>query len=281
MKICPECGKENFDKSFCTNCGHDISDVETKEEREIREEKEQQEELERIQREQKQKQAEIERKEREQKEKQEEIERIEREQKRKQAEIERREREEKERQKRKRKSRLKIIGVLIVIIAVLCAGLYFVMNHNNTQSISDVSSSDGNAVNEQITSNVNSNDVKFKTVDFNGLFRADLPVECNYSEWHHNTNQNANYSWYNSDNTDYDHIYYFEGYDNLNDIINRFSDFDFDITTEGNLVIFENNGEHHYAVGVQSNEKEFVVFTANHIDELDNLKRTANSIVFE
>lgn len=181
----------------------------------------------------------------------------------------------------KLKSNLKIIGILIIIIAILCAGLYFVMNQNNTQSISNVSSSYGNAVDEHIASNVNSNDVKFKTVDFNGLFRADLPVECNYSEWPHNTNQNANYSWYNSDNTDYDHIYYFEGYDNLNDIINRFSDFDFDITTEGNLVIFENNGEHHYAVGVQSNEKEFVVFTANHIDELDNLKRTANSIVFE
>ena len=35
MKICPNCGKENFDKPFCTNCGHDISDVETEEERQL------------------------------------------------------------------------------------------------------------------------------------------------------------------------------------------------------------------------------------------------------
>lgn len=278
MKICPECGKENFDKSFCTNCGHDISDVETEEERAIREEKKQQKEIERKEREQKQKQAEIERREREQKEKQEEIERKEREQKRKQAEIERREREEKERQKRKRKSKLKIIGVLIIIIAILCAGLFFVMNQNNTQSISDVPSSDGNTVDEQINSNVNTDNAEFKTVDFNGLFRADVPVESNYSEWPHGSNLDSVYTWCDASLNYHNYVYYFIGYDNLNDIISRFSD-DYNIKTEGNLVIFESNDD--CAVGVQSNNNQFVVFTSEDVSELDNLKQIVNSIVFE
>lgn len=279
MKICPNCGKENFDKPFCTNCGHDISDVETEEERTIREEKEKQEELERKEREQKQKQAEIERKEREQKEKQEEIERKEREQKRKQAEIERKEREEKERQKRKRKSRLKIIGVLIIIIAILCAGIYFVTNQNNNQSISNLVGSDENTVDELITSNVNTDDVEFKTVDFKGLFRIDLPVDCNFSEESWDTNVGANYSWHNWGGTDYDEIYYYSGYDNLDSILSKFPEYN--IKTEGNLVIFEDNSNHHYAVGVQSNDNEFVIVTATHIDELDYLKKSASSIVFE
>lgn len=279
MKICPNCGKENFDKPFCTNCGHDISDVETEEERTIREEKEKQEELERKEREQKQKQAEIERKEREQKEKQAEIERKEREQKIKQAEIERKEREEKERQKRKRKSKLKIIGVLIIIIAVLCAGLYFVMNQNNTQSISNVPSSDGNAVDEQISSNVNTDNVEFKTVDFNGLFRIDLPSECDYYELPGNTNVGANYTWENGANaySYYGSIYYFEGYNNLNDVLSKFQISTYQ--TEGNLIMFDHDDR--YYIGVQSSDNKLVILSATNINELDNLKQSANSIVFK
>ena len=70
MKICPECGKENRDKSFCTGCGHDIRNVETEKDRIKREEREQQLELERKEREEREKRLELERKEREEKEKQ-------------------------------------------------------------------------------------------------------------------------------------------------------------------------------------------------------------------
>ena len=279
MKICPECGKENFDKSFCTNCGHDISDVETEEEREIREEKEQQEELERIEREQKQKQAEIERREREQKEKQEELERIEREQKRKQAEIERRKREEKERQKRKRKSRLKIIGVLIVIIAVLCAGLYFVMNQNNNQLTSDSNVSDANSVGEEINSNnINNDNVEFKTVDFNGLFTMDLPKEYTLQVVE-NPNLNAKYAWHILDGLSiYSDVYYYDGYNNLNDILSQFSANN--IKTEGNLVLFKSDGNNY--VGVKSNNNKFVVMSAtSNVYHLEDYKQSANSIVFK
>ena len=60
-------------------------------------------------------------------------------------------------------NRLKLIGVLIVlIIIVLGAGLFFTMN-NNTPVSSDVNNSDGNTVNEEITSdNVNSNNGNIK-----------------------------------------------------------------------------------------------------------------------
>lgn len=180
--------------------------------------------------------------------------------------------------KSKPKSKLKIIGVLIIIIAILCAGLFFVMNQNNTQSISDVPSSDGNTVDEQINSNVNTDNAEFKTVDFNGLFRADVPVESNYSEWPHGSNLDSVYTWCDAGLNYHNYVYYFIGYDNLNDIISRFSD-DYNIKTEGNLVIFESNDD--CAVGVQSNNNQFVVFTSEDVSELDNLKQIVNSVVFE
>lgn len=280
MKICPKCGKENRDKSFCTGCGFDISNVETVEDRTKREEKEKQEDFERINNEQKEKQLEIQRKEREQKEKQEELERKEREQKRKEAEIERKEREEKLKMKSKQKSRLKIIGVLIIIIVVLCAGLYFAINQNNTQAISDIDVSKENSSNvETPVSEVNNNNAGFNTVDFNGLFKMDLPVECDFSELPGNSNVGADYTWQNwNSQMYYDSIYYFESYNDLNDVLSKFSISSYEI--EGDLLLFDDFDGNIYA-GVQSSDNRFVLLKASNINELDNLKQSANSVVFE
>ena len=279
IKICPNCGKENRDKSFCTGCGFDIRDVETEEERIKREEQEQQLELERKEREQKQKQLEIERKEREQKEKQLELERKEREQKQKQFEIERKQRQEKENKKRKQKSNLKIIGVLIIIIAVLCAGLYFVINLNSNQLISDSIGSDVNTVDEDVNSkHVNTDDVEFKAVDFNGLFTMNLPKEYTLQVVE-NPNLNAKYAWHilNGLST-YSHVYYYDGYKDLNDILSKFPAHN--IEREGNLVLFKSDGN--YYVGVESNNNEFIVMSAtNNVNDLDDYKQSANSIVFK
>ena len=280
MKICPECGKENFDKSFCTNCGHNISNVETEEDRAMREEKEKQEELERIKIEQKEKQLELQRKEREQKEKEVELNRKEREQKRKQAEIERKEREEKLKIKSKQKSRLKIIGILIIVIVVLCGGLYFVINQNNTQPISNMDVFNENLSNKQTpVSEVNNDNAGFNTVDFNGLFKLDLPDECDFSELPGNSNVGANYTWQNSNSQSYyDSIYYFEGYNNLNDVLSKLSVSSHE--TDGNLLLFEDSDDNIY-VGVQSSDNRLVLLKANNINELDNLKHSANSIIFK
>ena len=272
MKICPKCGKENRDKSFCTGCGFDISNVETVEDRTKREEKEKQED--------------IQRKEREQKEKQEELERKEREQKRKEAEIERKEREEKLKMKSKQKSRLKIIGVLIIIIVVLCAGLYFAINQNNTQAISDIDVSNENSSNVQTpVSEVNSNDAGFNTVDFNGLFKMDLPVECDFSELPGNSNVGADYTWQNwNSQMYYDSIYYFESYNDLNDVLSKFSISSYEIEGDPSPLdefYYNNDFDGNIYAGVQSSDNRFVLLKASNINELDNLKQSANSVVFE
>lgn len=251
MKICPNCGKENRDKSFCTGCGFDITDVETVEDLTKREEKE----------------------------KQEELEHKEREQKRKEAEIERKGREEKLKMKSKQKSRLKIIGVLIIIIAVLCAGLYFAINQNNTQAISDIDVSKENSSNVQTPVSEVNNNAGFNTVDFNGLFKMDLPVECDFSELPGNSNVGADYTWQNwNSQIYYDSIYYFESYNDLNDVLSKFSISSYEI--EGDLLLFDDFDGNIYA-GVQSSDNRFVLLKASNINELDNLKQSANSVVFE
>ncbi len=279
MKICPNCGKENFDKSFCTKCGHDISNVETEEKRKIREEKEMQEELERIEREQAEKQAEIERIEREQVEKQAEIERIEREQKRKQAEIERKERLEKERQKRKRKSRLKIIGVLIIIILLLSVFLYFQINTGNNNQISDLNNDNQNTVDESITSQNNVG--HYKKVDFNGLFTMDVPEDSGFEE---STPQlNATYQW---DSWGFN-VRYYNQYDDINQLVSMYLNENptLNYSTEGNLFILDNYGFTDYPVdtqgfvGVQSQDNKIVVINGR--EDLNTLKTLANSIIFE
>lgn len=284
MKICPECGKENRNKSFCTGCGHDIRDVETEEERIKREEQEQQLELERKEREQKEKQLEIERKEREQKEKQLELERKEREQKQKQFEIERKQRQVKEKKKRKQKSNLKIIGVLIIIIAVLCAGLYFVITSNNNQIIPD--SNSDNAV-EQLISFDDS--PKLKTVDFNRLFRMDVNESSTFHEVSPGADWYVSKEWNNNINNT---GYAFDGYNevlywkntNLDEVVSNLSTIYHNPKYEGDIVILEcysktsDPSYYDYLVGTQSNDNEVVLIMGS---DLDLLKTYANSIVFE
>lgn len=180
----------------------------------------------------------------------------------------------------KPKSKLKIIGVLILIIAILCAGLYLVMNQNNTQSISDTNNyTEDNSYESVPVSDVNNMESEFQIVDFNGLFKINLPVECDFSELYGNSNVDADYTWQNGNSESYyDSIYYFEGYANLNDVLSKFSisSYEFD----GDLILFDDFDGDIY-VGIQSSDNRFVLLKASNVNELDNLKQSANSIVFE
>ena len=295
MKVCPICGKENRDKSFCTGCGHDISDVETKEERIKREEEEQQLKLERKERQQKEKQLEIKRKYRQQKEKQLEIERKKHMQKAKQLELERKQRMKEfelepeqhhviEKKKSNHKSRLKIIGGLIIIIAVLCAGLYFVIISNNNQLILD--SNSGNVVEQLISAD---NSPKLKTVDFNGLFRMDVNESSTFHEISPNTDWYVLKEWSNNINNS---AYAFNGYNevlywkntSLNEVVSNLSRIYHNPKYEGDIVILEcyskdsESSYYDYLVGTQSDDGEVVFIMGS---DLDLLKIYANSIVFE
>lgn len=176
-------------------------------------------------------------------------------------------------------NRLKLIGVLIVlIIIVLCVGLFFTMN-NNTQVSSDVNNSDGNTVNEEITSdNVNTTNGEYETMDFNGLFTMNLPKEYTLQVVE-DPNLNAKYAWHIWDGlSTYSDVYYYEGYNDLNDVLNQFPAHN--VEREGNLVLFKYDGN--YYVGVESNNNEFVVMSTDLNGYLlDNYKQSANSIVFK
>lgn len=178
------------------------------------------------------------------------------------------------------KSRLKIIGVLLIIIILLGAGLFVTSNMNNNQLISDLNDSDANTtIDEQnMSNNINSDDGEYKTVDFNGLFRMDLPVECDFSEISGDTNAGANHTWKNwNSESYYDSIYYFEDYNNLDDLLSELSIPNY--KTDGNIIEFDIDGS--YFVGVESSDNKFVLLSASNINELDNLKQSAYSIVFE
>ena len=156
--------------------------------------------------------------------------------------------------------------------------------NNNTQGSSDVNISDGNTVNEEIASNnVNTTNGEYKTVDFNGLFRVDVPSECSFSD-KSGSRYGTNYTWYGYGSYDgFDEIYYFEGFNNIEDVLSQFSISK--IETEGNLIIFDSHGSinsnDRYYVGIQSNNNELVVLSTTNINDLDDMKKIANSIVFE
>ncbi len=181
-------------------------------------------------------------------------------------------------------NKLKLIGVLIVlIIIVLGVGLYVTMN-NNAQVSSDMNNSDGDAVNEDINSNnVNTNGEDYKTVDFNGLFRMDVPSECSFSD-KSSSRYGTNHTWYEYGAYDgFDEIYYFDGFNNIENVLSQFSISK--IETEGNLMVFDSHGSinsnDRYYVGIQSNNNELVVLSTTNINDLDDMKKSANSVVFE
>ena len=187
-------------------------------------------------------------------------------------------------------NKLKIIGVLIVlIIIVLGAGLFFTMN-NNTQVSSDVNSSDGNAVNEEITSdNVNTNNGEYKTVDFNGLFRMDVNESSTFHEISPDSDWYVSKQW---DNDMKDDVYVFDGYNevfywkntNLSEVVSNLSTIYHNPKYEGDIVILECYSKtsepsyYDYLVGTQSDDNEVVLIMGS---DLDLLKTYANSIVFE
>lgn len=176
-------------------------------------------------------------------------------------------------------NKLKLIGVLIVlIIIVLGVGLYFTINNNTSLSF------DRNTVDEKITSNnVNTGDVGYKTVDFNALFRMDVPSESSFSD-KSSSRYGTNYTWYEYGAYDgFDEIYYFVGFNSIEDVLSQFSISK--IETEGNLMVFDSHGSinsnDRYYVGIKSNNKELVVLSTTNINDLDDMKKSANSVVFE
>lgn len=280
IKICPNCGKENRDKSFCTGCGFDITNVETEEERIKREEREQQLELERKEREEREKRLELERKEREEKEKQFKLKWAESEQRRKEEErrivFQKEQHKFKEKENKKRKSKLKIIGVLIIIIILLSVVLYFQINGDN-QIIPDLNSNNQDTVDEIITSQ--DEEVHYKRVDFNGLFNMYLPEDSNVEEY--DPQNNATYEW----ESGIFFVMYYEQYDDVNQIVSLLMDENptLSYSTEGNLFIVDNfkvNGVDNMGyVIVQSPDNKFVVISSR--GDLETTKTLANSVVFD
>lgn len=185
--------------------------------------------------------------------------------------------------KNKTKSKLKIIGVLIIIIAILCAGLYFVITNNN--HVVQDSNSD-NAV-EQLISFDDS--PKLKTVDFNGLFKMDVNESSTFHEVSPDTDWYVSKEWNNDINNT---VYAFEGYNevlywkntNLNEVVSNLSTIYHNPNYEGDLVILECYSKssepayYDYLVGTQSDDNEVVLIMGS---DLDLLKTYANSIVFE
>ena len=176
-------------------------------------------------------------------------------------------------------NKLKIVGVSIVIlIIVLGVGLYFTFNQqDNTQSISKSSGSDGDTVDEIITSQ--EEEVHYKRVDFNGLFNMYLPEDSNVVEY--GPQNNATYEW----ESGIFFIMYYDQYTNVNQIVSLLMDENptLSYSTEGNLVIVDNfkvNGVDNMGyVIVQSPDNKFVVIFSR--GDLETTKTLANSVVFD
>ena len=176
-------------------------------------------------------------------------------------------------------NKLKIIVVSIVIlIIVLSAGLYFTFNQqDNTQSISKSSGSDGDTVDEIITSQ--EEEVHYKRVDFNGLFNMYLPEDSNVEEY--SPQNNATYEW----ESGIFFVMYYDQYDNVNQIVSLLMDENptLSYSTEGNLFIVDNfkvNGVDNMGyVIVQSPDNKFVVIFSR--GDLETTKTLANSVVFD
>ena len=176
-------------------------------------------------------------------------------------------------------NKLKIIVVSIVIlIIVLSAGLYFTFNQqDNTQTISKSSGSDGDTVDEIITSQ--EEEVHYKRVDFNGLFNMYLPEDSNVEEY--SPQNNATYEW----ESGIFFVMYYDQYDNVNQIVSLLMDENptLSYSTEGNLFIVDNfkvNGVDNMGyVIVQSPDNKFVVIFSR--GDLETTKTLANSVVFD
>ena len=176
-------------------------------------------------------------------------------------------------------NKLKIVGVSIVIlIIVLGVGLYFTFNQqDNTQSIPESTGSNGDTVDEIITSQ--EEEVHYKRVDFNGLFNMYLPEDSNVVEY--GPQNNATYEW----ESGIFFIMYYDQYTNVNQIVSLLMDENptLSYSTEGNLVIVDNfkvNGVDNMGyVIVQSPDNKFVVIFSR--GDLETTKTLANSVVFD
>lgn len=186
------------------------------------------------------------------------------------------------------KSKLKIIGVLLIIIILLGVGLFVTSNMN--QLISDSSVSDANAVDQQITSNnVDDDNTHFQTVDFNGLFRMNVNESSTFHEVPPDTDWYVSKQWNNDINNT---GYAFDGYNtviywkntNLSEVVSNLSTIYHNPKYEGDIVILECYSKtsepayYDYLVGTQSDDNEVVLIMGS---DLDLLKTYANSIVFE
>ena len=181
----------------------------------------------------------------------------------------------------KRRKKIKIIGLSIIIIILLIVGLYVMFNQNTNQVISDLDGSDENTVDEQIISHeVNTDDVEFKTVDFNGLFKMDVWEESDFNAY--DTYHNSTYDWIQinsepSGNVEY--VYYWED-SSISDAVSNLKDTYSNYQIEGDYVILSTDyvsGNNQYCVGVQSADNEVVFIEGA---DLDVLKTYADSIVF-
>lgn len=176
-------------------------------------------------------------------------------------------------------NKLKIVGVSIVIlIIVLSVGLYYTFNQqDNTQSIPESTGSNGDTVDEIITSQ--EEEVHYKRVDFNGLFNMYLPEDSNVVEY--GPQNNATYEW----ESGIFFIMYYDQYTNVNQIVSLLMDENptLSYSTEGNLVIVDNfkvNGVDNMGyVIVQSPDNKFVVIFSR--GDLETTKTLANSVVFD
>ena len=283
MKICPECGAENLDKfKFCTQCAHDLKEIESEDEIKRRlknEHKEREKSRKRIDRSYKQRMKE-ESKERKRREK---IQKKEEKEYRKRMEKERKEREkyhkklEKERRRRELKPKLKkgFIVFLIIVIIFLSVAIYFQITNDNNSVIPNLGGNSEDTVDEYVTSQ--EEEVKMKKVDFNRLFNMYVPQDYDYSEYP--PQYNSTYQWRDSNSYAPANIYYYDQSHDLNEIVSRLNEAypGLQMVQEGNLIILSSDSGTNF-VGVQSPNHEFVFIRGY---DLDTSKTCANSIVFE
>ena len=140
---------------------------------------------------------------------------------------------------------------------------------------------------DTIDDNLNSQDedVKLKNVDFNGLFKMNVLVDSDLYEYsfpQYNSTHNWRDNNYYGSVSYYSDILYYDQYEDINDILSIFKNagYDFDHTVDGNKIIF--TPDNHYGetsfVGVVSDDKEIVILS---VDDLDLLKKSADTLVFE
>ena len=178
------------------------------------------------------------------------------------------------------RSKLKIIAVLIIFIfiIVLGVGLYSTFNQqNNTPNFSEMNVSEGDVVDEVITSQ--NEKVQYKKVNFNGLFSMYVPEDSKFEEC--DPENNATYEW----NSEILFVRYYDQYDDVNQLVSLLMDNSPSLrySTEGNLFIVDNfkvNGVDNIGyVIVQSQDNKFVVISSR--GDLETTKTLAKSVVFD